>query len=316
MKLVNFTADGHIRAGAIVNNQVIDLNCAYQAQLKAQGKYRYQEIAHAYVPAITDELFQGGKESLVLAQGAIDFILENPDYSDKKAVYHRSEVKIEAPVQKPGKIICVGHNFRKHIQEMGREIPTHPVIFAKFANTIIGPEDDIPYYPISEQLDYEMEFAFVIGKQARNVSEEDALDYVAGYTIANDVTYRDIQRRTLQWLQGKTVDGSLPLGPHLVTADEIGDPAGLEMVLKVNGEVRQSTNTDDFVFNVPKLVSFLSGLLTLEPGDLVLTGTPGGVGFAMNPPQFLKDGDVVTIEIEKIGVLENKVKAVKQPANV
>lgn len=316
MKLVNFTADGHTRAGAIVNNQVIDLNCAYQAQLKAQGKYRYQEIAHAFVPASTDELFQGGKESLELAQGAIDFILENPDYSDKKAVYHRSEVKIEAPVQKPGKIICVGHNFRKHIQEMGREIPTHPVIFAKFANTIIGPEDDIPYYPISEQLDYEMEFAFVIGKQARNVSEEDALDYVAGYTIANDVTYRDIQRRTLQWLQGKTVDGSLPLGPHLVTADEIGDPAGLEMVLKVNGEVRQSTNTDDFVFNVPKLVSFLSGLLTLEPGDLILTGTPGGVGFAMNPPQFLKDGDVVTIEIEKIGVLENKVKAVKQPANV
>jgi len=316
MKLVNFTADGHIRAGAIVNNQVIDLNCAYQAQLKAQGKYRYQEIAHAFVPASTDELFQGGKESLELAQGAIDFILENPDYSDKKAVYHRSEVKIEAPVQKPGKIICVGHNFRKHIQEMGREIPTHPVIFAKFANTIIGPEDDIPYYPISEQLDYEMEFAFVIGKQVRNVSEEDALDYVAGYTIANDVTYRDIQRRTLQWLQGKTVDGSLPLGPHLVTADEIGDPAGLEMVLKVNGEVRQSTNTDDFVFNVPKLVSFLSGLLTLEPGDLILTGTPGGVGFAMNPPQFLKDGDVVTIEIEKIGVLENKVKAVKQPANV
>jgi len=292
------------------------LNYAYQAQLKAQGKYRYKEIAHAFVPASTDELFQGGKESLELAQGAIDFILENPDYSDKKAVYHRSEVKIEAPVQKPGKIICVGHNFRKHIQEMGREIPTHPVIFAKFANTIIGPEDDIPYYPISDQLDYEMEFAFVIGKQARNVSEEDALDYVAGYTIANDVTYRDIQRRTLQWLQGKTVDGSLPLGPHLVTADEIGDPAGLEMVLKVNGEVRQSTNTDDFVFNVPKLVSFLSGLLTLEPGDLVLTGTPGGVGFAMNPPQFLKDGDVVTIEIEKIGVLENKVKAVKQPANV
>lgn len=316
MKLVNYTAGGHTRAGAIVNDQVIDLNYAYQAQLQALGKYRYKEIAHAFVPAITDELFQGGKESLALAQGAIDFILENPDRFDKKVIYNRSEVKIEAPVQKPGKIICVGHNFRKHIQEMGREIPTHPVIFAKFANTIIGPEDDIPHFPISEQLDYEMEFAFVVGKQARNVSEEEALDYVAGYTIANDVTYRDIQRRTLQWLQGKTVDGSLPLGPHLVTADEIVDPAGLDMVLKVNGEVRQSTNTDDFVFTVPKLVSFLSGLMTLEPGDLVLTGTPGGVGFAMNPQQFLKDGDVVTIEIEKIGVLENKVKAVKQPANV
>ena len=279
--------------------------------MKAEGKYRYEEIAHAYVPAITDELFQGGKESLELAQGAIDFILKNPDSFDKKVVYNRSEVKVEAPVQKPGKIICVGHNFRKHIQEMGREIPSHPVIFAKFANTILGPEDDIPFYPISEQLDYEMEFTFVIGKQARNVSEEDALDYVAGYTITNDVTYRDIQRRTLQWLQGKTVDGSAPMGPYLVTADEIGDPTGLDMVLKVNGEVRQSTNTDDFVFNVPKLVSFLSGLMTLEPGDVVLTGTPGGVGVAMDPPQFLKDGDVVTIEIEKIGVLENKVSAVK-----
>lgn len=311
MKLINYTVNGHTRAGAIVEDQVIDLNYAYQAQLKAEGKYRYEEIAHAYVPAITDELFQGGKESLELAQGAIDFILKNPDSFDKKVVYNRSEVKVEAPVQKPGKIICVGHNFRKHIQEMGREIPSHPVIFAKFANTILGPEDDIPFYPISEQLDYEMEFTFVIGKQARNVSEEDALDYVAGYTITNDVTYRDIQRRTLQWLQGKTVDGSAPMGPYLVTADEIGDPTGLDMVLKVNGEVRQSTNTDDFVFNVPKLVSFLSGLMTLEPGDVVLTGTPGGVGVAMDPPQFLKDGDVVTIEIEKIGVLENKVSAVK-----
>ncbi|NLY78371.1 MAG: fumarylacetoacetate hydrolase family protein [Lysinibacillus sp.] len=311
MKLINYTVNGHTRAGAIVEDQVIDLNYAYQAQLKAEGKYRYEEIAHAYVPANTDELFQGGKESLELAQGAIDFILKNPDSFDKKVVYNRSEVKVEAPVQKPGKIICVGHNFRKHIQEMGREIPSHPVIFAKFANTILGPEDDIPFYPISEQLDYEMEFTFVIGKQARNVSEEDALDYVAGYTITNDVTYRDIQRRTLQWLQGKTVDGSAPMGPYLVTADEIGDPTGLDMVLKVNGEVRQSTNTDDFVFNVPKLVSFLSGLMTLEPGDVVLTGTPGGVGVAMDPPQFLKDGDVVTIEIEKIGVLENKVSAVK-----
>lgn len=311
MKLINFTVNGYTRAGAIVGDQVIDLNYAYQAQLKDEGKYRYEEIAHAYVPAITDELFQGGTESLHLAQGAIDFILNNPDSFDKKVVYKKDEVKVEAPVQKPGKIICVGHNFRKHIQEMGREIPSHPVIFAKFANTILGPEDDIPFYPISEQLDYEMEFTFVIGKQARNVSEEDALDYVAGYTITNDVTYRDIQRRTLQWLQGKSVDGSAPMGPYLVTADEIGDPTGLDMVLKVNGEVRQQTNTDDFVFNVPKLVSFLSGLMTLEPGDVVLTGTPGGVGVAMDPPQFLKDGDVVTIEIEKIGVLENKVSAVE-----
>lgn len=311
MKLVNYTFNGITRAGAIVNDQVIDLNYAYQAQLKAEGKYRYEEIAHAFVPSITDELFQGGKESLQLAQSAIEFMIENPNSFNKKVIYNRSEVKIEAPVQRPSKIICVGHNFRKHILEMGREIPSHPVIFAKFANTILGPEDDIPFYPISEQLDYEMEFTFVIGRQARNVSEDEALDYVAGYTITNDVTYRDIQRRTLQWLQGKTVDGSAPMGPYLVTADEIGNPSGLDMVLKVNGEVRQSTNTDDFVFNVPKLIAFLSSLMTLEPGDVVLTGTPGGVGVAMDPPQFLKDGDVVTIEIKKIGTLENKVTAVE-----
>lgn len=307
MKLINYTVAGQTRAGAIVDEKVIDLNYAYQALLKSEGKYRYEEIAHAYVPAITDELFQGGKESIQLADSAIKYALENPNSFDKQLVYNQADVKVEAPVQKPGKIICVGHNFRKHIQEMGRDLPSNPVIFAKFANTILGPDDDIPFYPISEQLDYEAEFTFVIGKKAVNVSEEDALDYVAGYTITNDVTYRDIQRRTLQWLQGKSVDGSAPMGPYLVTADEIGDPSGLDMVLKVNGEVRQSTNTDDFVFNVPTLVSFLSGLMTLEPGDVVLTGTPGGVGVAMDPPTFLKDGDVVTIEVDKIGTLENKV---------
>ncbi|CAM5193145.1 putative protein YisK [Ureibacillus acetophenoni] len=312
MKLINFTVAGHTRVGAIVNNQIIDLNYAYQAQLKSEGKYRFEKIAEAFVPANSDELYQGGKESLQLAQSAIDFILENPNSIDKKVIYNRNEVKVEAPVQKPGKIICVGHNYREHILEMGRELPSNPVIFAKFANTVLGPEDDIPHFPISEQLDYEAEFTFVIGKRARNVSEEDALDYVAGYTITNDVTYRDIQRRTLQWLQGKSVDGSAPMGPYLVTSDELSDPSGLNVVLKVNGEVRQSTNTANLVFDVPKLVSFLSNLMTLEPGDVVLTGTPGGVGVAMNPPQFLKDGDVVTIEIDKIGVLENKVKTVNE----
>ncbi|KGM46225.1 fumarylacetoacetate hydrolase family protein [Neobacillus niacini] len=316
MKLINYTVAGHTRAGAIVENQVIDLNYAYQAQLKAEGKYRFEAIAKAYVPENTDELYQGGKESLQLAQNAIDFISANPESFDKKVIYNIEEVKVEAPVQKPGKIICVGHNYREHILEMGREIPSNPVIFAKFANTILGPEDDIPFYPISDQLDYEAEFTFVVGKQARNVSEEDALDYVAGYTITNDVTYRDIQRRTLQWLQGKSVDGSAPMGPYLVTTDELQNPSGLDVILKVNGEVRQKTNTANLVFSVQKLVAFLSNLMTLEPGDVVLTGTPGGVGVAMNPPQFLKDGDVVRIEIDQIGALENKVKATQAVVTV
>lgn len=311
MKLINYTVTGVTRSGAIVGEKIIDLNYAFQAFLKAKGKYRYKEIAHAYVPDNTDELYQGGKESIQLAQTGIDFILENPDSFDKKAIYNRNEVKIEAPVRNPGKIICVGHNYREHILEMGRELPSYPVIFAKFANTILGPEDDIPFYPISKHLDYEAEFTFVIGKKARNVSEEEALNYVAGYTITNDVTYRDIQRRTIQWLQGKTVDGTAPMGPYLVTSDELSDPSGLDIVLKVNDEVRQQTNTSNQVFDTKKLVSFLSSLMTLEPGDVVLTGTPGGVGVAMDPPQFLKDGDVVTIEIDKIGVLENKVKKVE-----
>jgi acylpyruvate hydrolase len=220
-------------------------------------------------------------------------------------------VKVEAPVPKPGKIFAVGHNYKEHILEMGRELPSNPVVFAKFANTLVGPQDDIPFYPISEQLDYEAEFAFVIGKRAKNVAEEEALDYVAGYAVANDVTYRDIQRRTLQWLQGKTVDGSLPMGPWLVTADEIQDPQTLEMVLTVNGEERQRTNTANQVFTVKHLVSFLSNLATLEPGDIVITGTPGGVIQAMEPQVWLKGGDVVRVEIEQVGVLENKVRTVK-----
>ena len=223
---------------------------------------------------------------------------------------------MKLPVPAPGKMICVGHNYREHILEMGREIPENPVIFAKYANTIIGPQDDIPFFPISEQLDYEAEFTFVIGKRARNVKQEDALDYIAGYTIVNDVTYRDIQRRTLQWLQGKTVEGSAPMGPWLVTSDELTDPNGLEMVLTVNGEERQRTNTASQVFTPQYLVEFLSNIMTLEPGDVILTGTPGGVGIARDPQVWLKDGDVVQISIDKVGVLENKVSSVKEGSYV
>ncbi len=318
MKLITYSQSGYTRIGALLteSNQVVDLNYAYQAQLQAQGQYRYEQIAEAFVPAEMTAFLQGGKESIVIAKRAIAYALENEDAFNHKLIYAYDKVKVEAPVTAPGKVICVGHNYRDHILEMGREIPEVPVIFAKYANTIIGPQDDIPFFPISEQLDYEAEFTFVIGKQARNVSEEEALDYVAGYTIVNDVTYRDIQRRTLQWLQGKTVEGSAPMGPWLVTSDELTDPSGLEMVLTVNGEERQRTNTANQVFTTQKLVSFLSGLMTLEPGDVILTGTPGGVGIARDPQVWLKDGDVVRIEIDKIGALENKVSAVKVEANV
>lgn len=310
VKLITFTEQGVTRIGAIEDGKVIDLHAAFEKKLESEGKLRFKQIAEAYVPADMNGFLQGGKESLDYAKEAVAFALKHEKYKGKQLVFSKEDVKVEAPVPSPGKMICVGHNYREHILEMGREIPPYPVVFAKFANTVIGPEDDIPHYPISDQLDYEAEFAFVIGKRARNVSQEEALDYVAGYTIVNDVTYRDLQRRTLQWLQGKTVDGSAPMGPWLVTTDELSDPSGLEVVLTVNGEERQRSNTKNLVFSVQYLVEFLSGLMTLEPGDVILTGTPGGVGVARDPQVFLKDGDVVRIEIDGIGALENKVKKV------
>ncbi|WP_339198853.1 fumarylacetoacetate hydrolase family protein [Aeribacillus sp. FSL k6-2211] len=310
MKLITFTEQGVTRIGAIEDGKVIDLHAAFEKKLESEGKLRFKQIAEAYVPADMNGFLQGGKESLDYAKEAVAFALKHEKYKGKQLVFSKEDVKVEAPVPSPGKMICVGHNYREHILEMGREIPPYPVVFAKFANTVIGPEDDIPHYPISDQLDYEAEFAFVIGKRARNVSQAEALDYVAGYTIVNDVTYRDLQRRTLQWLQGKTVDGSAPMGPWLVTTDELSDPSGLEVVLTVNGEERQRSNTKNLVFSVQYLVEFLSGLMKLEPGDVILTGTPGGVGVARDPQVFLKDGDVVRIEIDGIGALENKVKKV------
>lgn len=310
MKLVSFSYETYKRIGCIIDEKVIDLNYAYLSQLEAEGQLRAQQIAEAYIPANMVEFLQGGQQSMELAVKAVEFVRNSSGNFKYKVVHRVSDVKLEAPVLNPGKMICVGHNYREHILEMGRELPSYPVIFAKFANTIIGPQDDIPHYPISEQLDYEAELAFVIGKRARNVSEKDALQYVAGYTIVNDVTYRDIQRRTLQWLQGKTVEGSAPMGPWMVTRDELNDASGLEVVLKVNGEERQHTNTANLVFTVPYLVEFLSNLMTLEPGDVILTGTPGGVGVARDPQVFLKDGDVVRIEIAGVGVLENQVKQI------
>ncbi|WP_226527351.1 fumarylacetoacetate hydrolase family protein [Metabacillus niabensis] len=308
MKLVMFTKDGISRLGAIENENVIDLNAAYRSLLDSEGKLRAEKIAEAFVPGEMTEFLQGGLESIEEAKKAVAYAVNHDEVKGRKLVFSVSDVKIEAPVPAPGKMICVGHNYREHILEMKRELPPHPVVFAKFANTIVGPQDDIPFHPISEQLDYEAEFAFVIGQRARNVSQDEALKYVAGYTIVNDVTYRDLQRRTLQWLQGKAVDGSAPMGPWLITTDELTDPSGLEIVLTVNGEERQRSNTANLVFSVPYLVEFLSNIMTLEPGDIILTGTPGGVGVARDPQVFLKDGDVVRIEVDQVGVLENKVK--------
>lgn len=220
----------------------------------------------------------------------------------------KENVEYGPVVTAPSKIICVGVNYMDHVKEMGHDVPKLPVLFSKFSNALIGHLDDIMGKEKSHQLDYEVELACVIGKTCTEVKESEALDYILGYTIANDISARDLQKRTSQWLQGKTLDRSTPIGPYIVTSDEILDPGQLKIRSFVNGECRQDSSTSQLIFNIPTLITFISNLMTLEPGDIILTGTPHGVGFAKKPPQLLHSGDEVICEISGIGKLVNKVK--------
>ncbi len=211
-------------------------------------------------------------------------------------------------VYQPSKIVCVGHNFRTHILEMKREIPTHPMIFAKYSNVLAGHREVLPLPEVSDCYDFEAELTFVIGKKAKNVKKEEALDYVAGFTIANDLSVRDFQRRTLQFLSGKSFDKSGPIGPVMVTRDELKDVNSERMTLRLNGEIMQETPLSDMVFTVSDLVAQISECMTLEPGDVILSGTPGGVGTARNPPVYIQHGDTIEIDISNIGVLRNSFK--------
>jgi len=220
--------------------------------------------------------------------------------------------KILAPIQ-PIDILCIGLNYRQHAAEGGAQVPDFPVLFMKSTSSLLHPSDPIilPMHLKSEEVDYECELAVVIGKSCKNVSKKDALNYVLGYTCANDVSARDWQLTYggSQWCRGKTFDTFAPLGPALVTTDDISDPNQLQIKTILNGQTLQDWNTNDMIFNVPTLIEFLSGSTTLLPGTVILTGTPHGVGCAQRPPTFLKDGDSVTIEIEKIGKLTNPVVA-------
>jgi acylpyruvate hydrolase len=225
--------------------------------------------------------------------------------------YPPEGAELAAVVPRPGKIICVGLNYRKHILEMGRDLPEHPTLFAKFAEALIGPRDAIDLAPESDAVDWEAELVVVVGSTVRRASEQEAVDAIAGFTVMNDVTMRDWQFRTKEWLQGKTFEGTTPLGPFLVTPDELpGDvrPA-LTISATVDGEVVQKANTSDLVFDPVALVRYASTVMTLRPGDVIATGTPGGVGHARTPPRYLTDGTVLVTEVEGIGRLENVARA-------
>jgi 2-keto-4-pentenoate hydratase/2-oxohepta-3-ene-1,7-dioic acid hydratase in catechol pathway len=219
--------------------------------------------------------------------------------------------RLLAPIPDPGKVICIGLNYRDHAAESGASIPAEPVVFSKFSSAVIGPEEPIRLPAVAKQVDYEAELVVIIGQRGRNIAERDALGHVAGYTCGHDVSARDWQigRPGGQWLLGKTPDTFAPIGPYLVTADEIGDPHSLGIRLRLNGETMQNSNTREFIFRIERLIAHVSQLVTLEPGDLIFTGTPPGVGMARKPPVFLKPGDVVEVEIEGIGVLRNPVEA-------
>lgn len=218
---------------------------------------------------------------------------------------------LQAPVRRPSKVICIGLNYRDHAAESGMEIPSEPVVFGKFGNTIIGPGEAICIPSACKQVDYEAELVVVIGKRGREIPREEAFSYVAGYCNGHDVSARDWQigKPGKQWLLGKTPDTFAPIGPWLVTADEVDDPHALDISLTLNGETMQSGNTREFIFGVDEVVSYVSQIVTLEPGDLIFTGTPPGVGMARDPQVWLQDGDVTEVTIQGLGTLSNPVKA-------
>lgn len=289
MKLVTFTTQDRTAAGALVTRdgveQIIDLH-----------------RADSSLPETLIGLLALGDAGLARAQNAAQAALP-------EAIIARDSAKLLAPIPRPGKIICIGLNYRDHATESNLDIQKFPVVFAKWANCVIGPDEPIVLPRVSNEVDYEAELAVVMRNCPRYVAEADALRYVAGYVPFHDVSARDWQMRTSQWTMGKTPDTFGPMGPVLVTADEIPDPQTLDIQLTINGEVLQHSNTKHLIFTVQQLIADLTQVMTLEAGDIISTGTPAGVGAARTPKRFLKAGDVVSITIEKLGTLSNPVVA-------
>jgi 2-keto-4-pentenoate hydratase/2-oxohepta-3-ene-1,7-dioic acid hydratase in catechol pathway len=270
-------------------------------------------VGDAYVDLnATDPGLPTCVKNLLAAGPAVRKAAAEAAASPKAVKVPAQSVKLLAPVPKPGKILCIGLNYRDHAIEGGKAIPTEPVVFGKFQNTVIAHGEQIVLPKVASKVDYEAELVIVIGKTGKHIPNDvSAFDYVGGYTCGHDVSARDWQFRgeEKQWIIGKTFDTFAPTGPHLVTADEIKDPHKLQIQLRLNGTTLQNSNTKEFIFGVPHLLWFLSQVVTLNPGDLIFTGTPPGVGIARKPPILLKPGDITEVEIEGIGILRNPVVA-------
>ena len=288
MMLVSYRlrdADTAWRAGILRDQEVVDAN----AYISKDGK-SYSSVQELL--PLLDELHAWASQQFDAGNGVLSL----------------ETLELGPPVPNPDKILCLGVNYREHAAEAQQELPVVPLFFAKFRNSLTGPTSPILLPRVSKLIDYEGELAVIIGKRCKDVAEHEALQYVAGYSIMNDVTARDVQAQTSQWTAGKALDTFAPLGPGIVPASQIPDPQTLILSTRVNGQKVQHDSTSNMIFSVAAAIAFLSSLMTLEPGDIIATGTPSGVGFKRTPPLFLQDGDVVEVEIERIGRLRNPVK--------
>ncbi len=306
MKLVRFSTNGTSpRLGLLVGDQIHDLRGTYERLLEQRGVVRSAELAATLFSGSARAFLQAGDVAL----NAVSQMEEAVKARRLAWVSHpRAAARLLAPIHDPEKLICIGLNYKDHAEEAKAQIPKEPPIFAKWANAIVDPGEPILRPRGCEKLDYEVELGVVIGRPCRYVSPEQALDHVFGYTIVHDVSARDFQFVTTQWMAGKIPDTFAPIGPWIADRSEIPDPHALDLRTWVNGALLQNGNTSNLIFDVRALVSYLSRLITLAPGDVIATGTPAGVGFVRKPPVFLQPGDTVRMEITGLGILENPVK--------
>lgn len=280
MRLVTFDAGDGGRAGMVVDGRVVD---AWAALGEPHRGSLRELIAHGRVDDLRARIGDTGAPSHPL-----------------------SAVRLLPPIPDPDKIVCIGLNYREHAAEIGAEAPAHPIVFGKFRNALVGPDSTVTLPANSTKVDYEAEVAFVIGRRAKDVAVDAALEFIAGYTLFNDLSARDLQGRGPQWMPGKIFDGAAPCGPALVTPEEAGPADAIGISLTLNGETMQDSSTGDLIFGIPELVADLSSLMTLEPGDIVATGTPPGVGMGRDPRVWLADGDEVVVSSPTLGTLTTK----------
>ena len=295
MKLVTYRTKKGYRLGAVIEDYVLDLNKALGSNLSML------------------ELLDMGAKGMEKAGEAVKDAEKNVASGKHKGLMKLNEVSLAAPIPRTRKnIVCMGLNYAEHVKESDsdRPLPPHPVFFTKPPTSITGPYDPVIYNRAVERLDYEVELAFVIGREGKYIAKDEALEHVAGYMVFQDISARTLQRQHNQWYRGKSQDTFAPMGPYLVTADEVGDPQSLDLWCKVNGETRQKANTSDMIFDVKTIISTLSDGITLEVGDVFATGTPSGVG-AAHPSGLLKVGDVIECGVEKLGVMRNEVVSEK-----